>query len=276
MKLIRKKLSNGITLLYEPRELPLVSLSISNKFGAFCETEEIKGIAHFIEHMLFTGTKSRSHEDISREIEKRGGILNAFTDHEVTSYWFKLPNEHIFSGLDILVDMLKNAKFDNVKFEKEKKVILEEIKIYHDDPRRSVFEQIEKNMFESPFGELVIGNSKSVSSLNRDAVFEIFKKNYNPSNFIVTVVGNADFDKVCEYLEKNFSSGNGNSEALEIKTKNSETNEERAGVEQANFVLAMHAPLPTNKDFYALDVLNSYLADGMSSKLFLEIREKRG
>ncbi|MEK6850196.1 MAG: pitrilysin family protein [Nanoarchaeota archaeon] len=276
MKFLRKKLKNGMTVIMEKRELPVVALSISNPFGGAYESSEIKGVAHVIEHMLFTGTKTRSHEDISREIEKKGGILNAFTDHEVTSYWFKLPSEHIFSGMDILIDMLKDAKFDSEKFEKEKKVILEEIKIYHDDPRRSVFEQIEKNMFESPFGELVIGNVKSVSSLQRDFVFELFKKNYNSSNFIVTIVGNADFDEVCEYLEKHFVSGKDTPKSLPIRIKNSETSEKREGVEQANFVLAMHAPLPSSKDFYALDLLNSYLADGMSSKLFLEIREKRG
>lgn len=276
MKFLRRKLKNGITVIMEKRELPVVAVSISNLFGGAYETSKIKGVAHVIEHMLFTGTKTRSHEDISREIEKRGGILNAFTDHEVTSYWFKLPSEHLFSGMDILIDMLNNPKFDPKKFEKEKKVILEEIKIYHDDPRRSVFEQIEKNMFESPFGELVIGKVESVSSLQRDFVFELFKKNYNPSNFIVTIVGDADFDKVCDHLEKNFAPDEGISKPIEIKIKNSETNEERDGVEQANFVLAMHAPLPSNSDFYALDVLNSYLADGMSSKLFLEIREKRG
>ena len=128
MKFMKRKLSNGIVVLMEKRDLPVVSLSITNKFGAAFEESEIKGIAHFIEHLVFTGTKTRSHEDISREIEKKGGILNAFTAHEATSFWFKLPSEHLFAGMDILIDMLKNPKFDEEKFEKEKKVILEEIK----------------------------------------------------------------------------------------------------------------------------------------------------
>src|SRR3989339_2142284 len=130
MKLLKKKLKNGITVIMEKRELPVVALSISNPFGGAFEKSEEKGIAHFIEHLVFTGTKTRTHEDISREIEKKGGILNAFTANEVTSFWFKLPSEHIFAGLDILVDMLNNAIFNKEKFEKEKKVILEEIKMY--------------------------------------------------------------------------------------------------------------------------------------------------
>jgi len=152
MKFQKRKLKNGITVLYEQRDLPIVSFSISNPFAASHEESKIKGIAHFIEHLVFTGTKTRTHEDISREIEKRGGVLNAFTAQDVTSFWFKLPSEHLFSGMDILVDMLKNPLFDEKKFEKEKKVILEEIKMYHDNPQRHVFEKIEENLYEKPFG----------------------------------------------------------------------------------------------------------------------------
>ena len=276
MKFLRKKLKNGITVIMEKRELPVVSFSITNRFGAAYEESRIKGIAHFIEHLLFTGTKTRSHEDISREIEKKGGVLNAFTNHEATSYWFKLPSEHLFAGMDIIIDMLNNPKFDKVKFEKEKKVILEEIKMYHDNPRYQVMEQIEKNMFEKPFGELVIGNKETVSKLNRDFVEEYFKKMYSPENYIVTIVGNAEFDKICSYLEKNFVAEKKMPKILPIKKKNAESYEERGGIDQAHFILAMHAPLLGSNEFYALEVLDAYLANGMSSRLFLEIREKRG
>jgi predicted Zn-dependent peptidase len=276
MNFTKRKLNNGITVIHEPRNLPLVSLSITNKFGAAYEESKIKGIAHFIEHLLFTGTKNRTHEDISREIEKKGGILNAFTSHQVTSFWFKLPSEHIFTGLDVLTDMLNNPKFEKEKFEKEKKVVLEEIKMYHDDPRRNVMEQIEKNMYESPFGELVIGKKETVSGLERDFVEKYYYEAYSPENYIVTIVGQADLDKVCEYLEKNFTPKNKTQKHITIKKKNSETTEERAGVDQANFIFAVHAPLPSNQKHHVLEVLDCYLANGMSSRLFLEIREKRG
>jgi len=135
MEFERRTLKNGMTVLYEKRDLPIISLSISNPIGASSESSETKGISHFIEHLLFTGTSTRTHEDISREIEKKGGILNAFTSNDITSYWFKLPSEHAFDGLDILTDMLTNPSFNPEKFEKEKKVILEEIKMYHDIPK---------------------------------------------------------------------------------------------------------------------------------------------
>jgi predicted Zn-dependent peptidase len=275
-KFFRKKLKNGISVFLEKRDLPVVSVSITNRFGGAFEDSGEKGVAHFIEHLLFTGTKNRTHEDISREIEKRGGILNAFTSHEVTSYWFKLPSEHLFLGLDVLTDMLKNPKFDEEKFEKEKKVILEEIKLYHDDPAKDVFNLIEKNLYEKPFGELIIGSKETVSNLKRDNVVDYFEKHYSPENYFVVVVGDANFEEVCEYFEENFELGNKNFEIKKIVKKNGDIVEERAGVDQANFVFATHAPLMKEKGYAALEILNAYLASGMSSKLFLEIREKRG
>ena len=275
-KVQRRVLSNGLSVVFEKRALPVVAASITNKFGAAYETSEIKGVAHVIEHLLFTGTKTRSHEDISREIEKRGGLLNAFTSHEVTSYWFKLPSAHLFAGLDILVDMIKNPKFDVEKFEKEKKVILEEIKMYHDNPRLAVFEHLEKNMFEKPFGELVIGNTESVSSLNRDEVVKLFNEHYDPARFFVTIVGDADFEKVCKYFEEQFEAKNLTLVMPKIVKKNGDSVEERAGIDQAHLVIGMHAPLMNNPEVYPLLLLDAYLANGMSSKLFLEIREKKG
>ncbi|MFH1425678.1 MAG: pitrilysin family protein [archaeon] len=276
MPFTKRKLKNGITVLHEPRPLPLVALSISNPFGASFETEKEKGIAHFIEHLVFTGTKTRSHEDISKEIEKKGGILNAFTSHDITSFLFKLPSEHLFAGLDILTDILNNPLFEKEKFEKEKKVILEEIKMYHDMPMRHVHDLLENTLYKSPFGLGIAGSKESVSSLTRDFVFNYFKKHYNPKNYIVTVVGNADLKKICDYLEKNFSPKKSLTTPQKIKLHNKHSTEERPGIDQAHFMFAFHAPFQTDKKHSVLEVLNAYLAKGMSSRLFLEIREKRG
>ena len=169
MKFQKRILKNGMIVLHESRELPVVSLSITNKFGAVYEESKIKGIAHVIEHLVFTGTKTRTHEDISREIEKKGGILNAFTSHDVTSFWFKLPSEHVFSGLDILTDILNNPTFNEKKFEKEKKVIVEEIKMYHDIPQRDIHDKIESCLYDKPFGESIIGSKETVMSLKRNS-----------------------------------------------------------------------------------------------------------
>ena len=260
----KKKLSNGITVLHEYRDLPVVSFSISNPFAGSHEPSNIKGIAHFIEHLLFTGTLSRTHEDISREIEKKGGILNAFTAQDVTSYWFKLPKEHLFAGIDILIDMVKNPRFDEEKFEKEKKVIIEEIKMGHDVPQSHVFEKIEENLYEKPFGEGIIGSEETINALTRDFVAKYFKTKYSPENYFITIVGNADFEKVCQYIEQNFQPENKEHlQHIEVKKKNAESTEERAGIDQAHFVFAVHAPMATDKKKYVLEVLDSYLASGM-------------
>ena len=276
VEFFKRKLKNGMIVLFEKRGLPLVSVSIANRFGGAFEKSGVKGIAHFIEHLVFTGTKTRTHEDISREIEKKGGILNAFTAQEVTSFYFKLPSEHLFSGLDILTDIMKNPKFDGEKFEKEKKVILEEIKMYRDDPQKHVFELIERAMFEKPFGESIIGSEETIKKMDRDFVFEYYRKHYSPEDYIVTIVGDCDFERVCGYLENNFDKMGKRYKNEKIVKKNGEIIEEREGIDQANFIFAVHAPLVWSKEYYMLNVLDAYLADGMSSRLFLEIREKRG
>ncbi len=276
MKFMKKKLSNGMTVIMEKRELPVVAFGITNKFGASHEESKVKGICHFIEHLVFTGTKTRTHEDISREIEKKGGILNAFTSNEVTSFWCKLPSEHIFAGMDIFADMLNNPLFEPKKFEKEKKVIVEEIRMYHDDPKRFVYEQLEENLYKKPFGEGIIGSEKTIMGLNRDFVYNYFRENYSPENYIVTIVGNADFEKVCDYLENKFKGAGKKISPLRIQKKNGQSIEKRAGLDQAHFIFGVHAPMPGTKAAYALEVLDGYLGNGMSSRLFLKIREEKG
>lgn len=276
VEFLSRKLKNGMNVIMEKRELPVVSFSIVNRFGAGFEEEKIKGIAHFIEHLVFTGTRTRTHEDISREIEKKGGILNAFTANEVTSFWFKLPSEHVFAGLDILQDVLNNPVFEEKKFEKEKKVILEEIKMYHDDPARNVQDKLVENLFEKPFGVGVIGTKESISSLKRDFVYDYYKRHYSSENYFAVIVGNADFEKICEHLEENFKTGNGKMRKIELVKKNAESVEERTGIDQAHFLFGTHAPRISEDGYSVLEVLNAYLADGMSSKLFLKIREERG
>ena len=277
MEFFRRKLKNGITVVMEKRDLPVVALGIANPMGGANETSEIKGIAHVIEHMLFTGTKTRSNEEISREIEKRGGIFNAFTSDEVTNFWFKLPSKHILPGLKILVDMLTNTLFIEEKFGKEKNVILEEIKMNDDNPRMYCLKKLIENLYEGPFGDGIIGTKESVSSLKRDFVMKFFRDAYNPKNFIVIVVGNTDFNEICNYLEEHFKPSKAKAaKKIPIKKKYANIVEARPGIDQAHFYFGMHAPLPQSNDAYAFEILNAYLADGMSSKLFLDIREKRG
>ncbi len=275
MKFQKFKLKNGITLLFEKRDLPVVCYSVSNPFGGAYETSDIKGVAHLFEHLLFTGTKTRTHEDISSEIEKKGGILNAFTSQEVTSYWCKMPAEHLPIAMDIIHDILKNPIFEEQKFEKEKNVVLEEIKMFRDDPERMAYELLERALYEKPFGEGVIGSPETVKALSRKKIIEIFKEKYSPENFIVTVVGNADINYIIERLEKEFTPLGKKYVPLKIVKKNENITESRKDISQTQLIVGMHAPLKDSEQ-YSLEVLNAYLAGGMSSKLFLEIREKHG
>ncbi len=130
----RKVLDNGITIIFEKRKTPVVSVASSVKFGAQYEKESIKGISHFIEHLVFKGTKKRSVTEIPQEIESKGGIINAFTSEEITSYWNKLPSKYFKLGADISRDLILNPLFEEKALERERKVILEEIKMYHDNP----------------------------------------------------------------------------------------------------------------------------------------------
>lgn len=275
MKFQKKKLKNGITVLFEERDLPLVCYSISNPFGGAYETSEVKGVAHLFEHLLFTGTKTRTHEDISGEVEKKGGVLNAFTAQDVTTYFVKMPSEHIDIGIEIIHDILKNPTFPAEKLEKEKRVVIEEIKMFHDDPEKRAYELLESSLYEKPFGEGIIGSAETVKSLSREKIINIFKENYAPENFIVTIVGKADFKKICEKLEKDFKPSKKSYSHIKIKLKNENKTEEREGIDQAQLLIGMHAPQEDEKQ-KALEILNAYLAGGLSSKLFLEIRENHG
>ncbi|MEK6924946.1 MAG: pitrilysin family protein [Nanoarchaeota archaeon] len=269
------KLKNGVTVLFEKRDIPLVCYSISNPFGGAYETSDVKGVAHLFEHLLFTGTKTRNHEDISGEVEKKGGVLNAFTAQDVTTYFVKMPSEHIDIGIEIIHDILKNPTFPAEKLEKEKRVVIEEIKMFHDDPEKRVYEILESALYEKPFGEGIVGSAETVKSLSREKIMNIFKENYAPEKFIVTVVGKADIKKICKKLENDFKPSNKSYVHIPVKTKNSSITEERDGIDQAQLVIGMHVP-QDEKNQKTLEVLNAYLAGGMSSKLFLEIRENHG
>jgi len=130
----RKVLDNGVTVVFEKRKTPVVAVASSVKFGAQYESEEIKGISHFIEHLVFKGTRKRKVDEIPREIEGKGGVLNAFTAEEVTCFWNKMPKRYFELGADVSQDLILNPLFDVKALERERKVILEEIKMYHDNP----------------------------------------------------------------------------------------------------------------------------------------------
>jgi len=271
----RKKLDNGITVIFEKRKIPVVVLASSVKFGAQFEDKNIKGISHFIEHLVFKGTKKRSVVEIPKEIEGKGGILNAFTGEEITCYWNKLPKKYFGLGADISRDLVLNPVFEKIALERERKVILEEIKMYHDNPSSYIIEKVKENLYEKPFNMSIAGDIGTVKKLSREKVIKLFNSIYSTNNFIFSVVGNTSWSAVLEEAKK-FPKKNRKIKPIPIITRNKESIEKRKGIDQAHEVLGFHMPKLNEKNRYAAEIFDSVLGGGMSSRLFQEVREKRG
>ena len=271
----RKKLDNGVTVILEKRKTSAIALANSVKFGAQYENVNIKGISHFIEHLVFKGTKKRTVEEIPREIENKGGIINAFTSEDITCYWNKLPRKHFRLGADISRDLILNPLFEKNALERERKVILEEIKMYNDNPTTYVLEKIKELLYKKPFNMSVAGTLETVSSLSREKIIKLFNSIYTSNNVVFSVVGDIDWkDAVKE--AKIFPKNKKEISFVKIFLKNGKLIKKRKGIDQAHLVLGFHMPKLNDKYRYAAEIFDSILGGGMSSKLFQEIREKRG
>jgi len=264
-----------MTVILEKRDLPIVSIAFAVRAGGVNEKPEEKGISHFIEHMLYKGTKTRDYKKIAEEIENNGGELNGFTSEEETAFWCKMPSKHLNLALDVLSDMVKNPKFDKKEFEKERKVIFEEIKMYHDNPALHIFDEIQKQLYDGTMRIGLAGTLETMGSITVAKMKERFGEIYRPNNLVLCVVGNADFEELTAFAEKKFGNEKGEVPKQEFKELNESKIEEREGVDQANMVFAYHVPPAGDDKSYSAIVLNSIMAGGMTSRLFDEIREKR-
>ena len=271
----RKVLKNGMTILFEKRDLPIVSVAFAVRSGGTSEDISKKGISHYIEHMLYKGTPSRNAKKIAEEIEKKGGELNGFTDENITAYWCKIPSQHLNVALEVLSDMVKNPLFDEKELEKERKVIFEEIKMRKDRPNMYVMDKIQSFLYEGTLGLDVAGTYDTMNSITREEIVSRFKEIYSPNNMIMCVIGDANFEEIVKFAEDNFGNEKGKVPEFEIKLKNDSKIETRKAIDQANLVFAYHVPLAADEKAHAAHVLMSLMAGGMSSRLFSEIREKR-
>ena len=271
----RKVLKNGLTVVFKQRRNGVVSVAFAVRYGAMNEKAEHKGIAHFIEHMLYKGTPTRNTKQIATEIEKNAGELNGFTSEQITAFWCKMPSKHVDVALNVICDMVKNPLFDSKEVEKERKVIFEEMKMYHDNPRLYIFDKLKSLMYKGDFAIPVIGTKKSMLSNTPERLRKFFEKIYSPKNMILGVTGDTDFEKICNFAEKNFGDDGEKAVYPKVETRNGIKIEKRKGVDQVNLVFAYDVPIPTNELNYAAQVLSVLMAGGMSSRLFSEIREKR-
>ncbi len=277
MEFNKKMLDNGLTVIHEKRDVPVTTVMLAVKYGSAYEDAKEKGIAHFIEHLCFKGTEKRNTKEIAESLEKVGGTLNAFTSEEMTAYHVKLPSKHLGLAMDVIFDIFFNPVFPEEEVKKEANVICEEIRMYNDNPRAHVMERIKSCLYESPFGMFIAGTEENVGGMTREKLIEKHRRVYSPENAILCVVGNNNFEEILK-LAEDFSVSRGMNRVNEqvIKKINLKLKEKREGIQQVNIAIGFHFPKFSDKDRYAAEVFTTILGDGMSSKLFTEVREKRG
>jgi predicted Zn-dependent peptidase len=278
--IVRDVLDNGLRILTERMtHVRSVSIGVWLTRGSRHETADRSGIAHFVEHMLFKGTDSRTAEDIAQAIDSIGGQLDAFTAKEYASYYIKVLDEHLPLALDILSDIVLNPAFTAEDIEREKKVVLEEIKMVEDTPDDLVHEIFTQGFWEDhPLGRPILGTKDTVESFTTDLLRSYFKNAYTPRNLIVSAVGNLEHERVRDLVAEKF--GN-------LKASGSDAPEEAPRVvpkilirnkdlEQSHVCLGASSYPQNHEDRYSSYVLNTLLGGSMSSRLFQNVREKRG
>ncbi|MBM2826397.1 MAG: peptidase family [Dehalococcoidia bacterium] len=265
-----------------------VSISIYMGVGSCYESPEVAGVSHFVEHLCFKGTQRRPTAlEISETIDRVGGYLNGATEREFTVYWSKVARPHFALAMDLLLDMIHNSRFDPEEIDKERKVIIEELNMLQDSPGDLVSLIIDQVMWpDHPLGRDVAGSRETVGSLNREQLFGHLERHYVPAKTVVSVSGAVSHEEVLEAIasvEKSWRPNNPlqgkglPSYALAPAVANGvKVSVERRSTEQAHFCLGMKGLPLLHPDRYALDMLNVILGEGMSSRLFMEVRERRG
>jgi predicted Zn-dependent peptidase len=256
-----------------------ISIGVWLTRGSRHETADRGGIAHFVEHMLFKGTASRSAEDIAQAIDSIGGQLDAFTAKEYASYYIKVLDEHLPLAIDILADIVRNPAFSVDDVAREKKVVVEEIKMVEDTPDDLVHELFTQGFWEDhPLGRPILGTRETVESFQADVLRDYFSQAYTASNLIVSAVGNLEHERVRELVDKKFGSlattGEASHESAptvvpKVLVRNKE-------LEQSHLCIGVSSYPQNHEDRYSSYVLNTLLGGSMSSRLFQNVREKRG
>jgi len=278
-----KKFDNGLRLITCPIEgTKAVTVLFLFGVGSRFETEKLSGLSHFLEHMYFKGTNKRPTTlDISKELDGVGAGFNAYTGEELTGFFVRVSTEHFNLGLDILDDMLFNSKFDAQEIEKEKGVIIEEINMYNDDPRSKV-EDVAKDLVYPghPLGRSIAGVKETVSAFSREDFVSYREKFYNPSNMVIAVAGGGMREEWLQKIEEKFNQL-GDKEIPSFEPVKVEQTEPAVALfkketDQAHFILAFRGLKRSDKRRPIYNILTNLMGQMMSSRLFIEVREKRG
>jgi predicted Zn-dependent peptidase len=275
----RHQFSNGLTLVVEKiPSVRSVALGIWVKTGSRQERSNQNGISHFIEHLLFKGTTKRSAQDIAEAFDGIGGNVNAFTSKEYTCYYAKVLDEHLDTALDVLSDMFFNSIFEPEEVQKEKNVVIEEIRMYEDTPDDLVHDLLSSAAYgEHPLGSSILGTESILESLTVEQIKKYVSSHYTASNTVVAVAGNVD-DQVIDKISRYFDSFQNKGETFELTPPNYKGNivYRSKSTEQSHICLGLPGLSFKDPDLYALILMNNILGGSMSSRLFQEIREKRG
>ena len=276
-------LDNGLTVITSTMSHSRsVCVAVLVGTGSCYETREQAGISHFAEHLFFKGTQRRpTSREITQDIEGVGGIINGGTDKEVTIYLCKVASPHFPIALDVLSDLLLNSRFDSQDIDKEQQVIMEEIKMNLDIPQQRANALIDELLWpEQPLGREVIGYKETVSSLTREQLLGYLARRYVANNVVLSVAGNIQHEEAMAQIEPLFRKWAAGKLAAGYATSDEQTEArlriEPKDIEQAHLCLAVHGFSRSHPQRFAVDLLNTVLGGGMSSRLFLEIRERRG
>ncbi len=272
------KLGNGVNVLFNKKKSDSVVVEVTVRVGSNDETDKIRGVSHFIEHMLFEGTKKRpSSKLITKEIDKRGGEVNAFTGNERTSFYVHILKKYYDVALDVLSDIIKNPLFSDEAFEKEKRIILEEIEMVYNQPRSDQWNLFQKALYRRINAKYpIIGYHDTIKNMNKRDLVNYYKKYYIGSNISVSVVGDVDIKKVSKYFEDVKEGKVKRKIVREPKQKTVRTLIDKRKITQSYFVLGYNTVPRKNKDSYAFDLLKVVFGGGFSSRLLDELRNKRG
>ncbi len=277
----RTSLPNGLTIVSEQMpHLRSISIGIWIRTGSRDEAPEINGISHFLEHMVFKGTKNRSAEEIARHVDSIGGNLDAFTAKECVCFNIKVLDEHLPQAVDVLSDLVLGPVFAEEDIKKERGVILEEIKMDEDNPDYLVHEIFTQNFWkDQPLGKPILGTKETVRKFDRTVMLEAYKKRFTPGNMIISAAGNVDHDHFVSLIAKEF-------EKLEPGTNGFHSDRptihprimmrNKKSLEQVQICIGVPSYPISHEKRYSSYVMNTLLGGGMSSRLFQNVREKQG
>ena len=272
-------LANGLRVVSDPVEhVETASVGLWVDVGARCESEETNGLSHLLEHMAFKGTERRSARDIAEEIEAVGGHLNAYTSRETTAYYAKVMKEDVPLALDLLADILQHSTFDPEELERERAVVIQEIAQVNDTPDDLVFDRFQETAYpDQPLGRSILGPPERVGSYSRDALAAYMAAQYRATRMVLVGSGRIEHDALVAAAEEAFTAlPEGPTATPAAAAYGGGDCRVARDLEQAHLVMGFDGLAYDDDDFYALQVLSTLLGGGMSSRLFQEIRERRG